>query len=463
MNRNKAFFHIAPPKGWLNDPNGLCQMNGKHHIFFQYSPDDPRGADKYWGHYETTDFINYVYTGIFLSPDTPWDKDGVYSGSAYVEDGEMYLYYTGNVKEDGDFDYVLEGRGANTVLVTSTDGIKAGPKELLLTNKDYTDRLSCHVRDPKIWKEAGMYHMVQGGRTKDDKGCILHFLSADKLTWSFDRYYETKEAFGYMWECPDLFWVGGHQVLSFSPQGVTKKAHKYQNRYQSGYFLDMNLDEDNFVEWDMGFDFYAPQTYEDETKRRILIGWMGVPDAVYDHDPSIEMGWQHMLTLPRQLSYDQETGRMKQWPVKEIEALRKEKIEITGAMEKMPDAYELVIEGIDQKKSEADEKSATTFKITFDDGLHLSYDKTSRVISLMFTKDGYGREERTLLLPEKESLQPVHAWVDSSCVELYINDGNYVFTTKYFTQSLGKRSIKLEGNYQRAYGYVLDGFSYQGL
>ena len=31
-------FHLMPPVGWLNDPNGLCQMNGVFHAFFQYSP-----------------------------------------------------------------------------------------------------------------------------------------------------------------------------------------------------------------------------------------------------------------------------------------------------------------------------------------------------------------------------------------------------------------------------------------
>ena len=26
-------FHVAPPTGWLNDPNGLCQKDGIYHAF----------------------------------------------------------------------------------------------------------------------------------------------------------------------------------------------------------------------------------------------------------------------------------------------------------------------------------------------------------------------------------------------------------------------------------------------
>ena len=126
-------FHLMPPSGWLNDPNGLCQLHGTYHIFFQYSPYSAIGeGDKYWGHYETKDFINYTYTGIFLSPDCDLDKDGVYSGSAFVEDDTMYLYYTGNTMEDGDFDFTYEGRGSNTTLVTSKDGITASAKKCLI-------------------------------------------------------------------------------------------------------------------------------------------------------------------------------------------------------------------------------------------------------------------------------------------------------------------------------------------
>ena len=34
-------FHLMPPKGWVNDPNGLCQYKGTYHVFHQYNPEWP--------------------------------------------------------------------------------------------------------------------------------------------------------------------------------------------------------------------------------------------------------------------------------------------------------------------------------------------------------------------------------------------------------------------------------------
>ena len=39
----RPLYHVSPPKGWLNDPNGLCEMNGVYNVFFQYSPESPKG------------------------------------------------------------------------------------------------------------------------------------------------------------------------------------------------------------------------------------------------------------------------------------------------------------------------------------------------------------------------------------------------------------------------------------
>ena len=44
-------YHLMPATGWLNDPNGLCQFKGTYHLYFQYSPENCMGGQKYWGHY----------------------------------------------------------------------------------------------------------------------------------------------------------------------------------------------------------------------------------------------------------------------------------------------------------------------------------------------------------------------------------------------------------------------------
>ena len=281
-------LHLMPPTGWLNDPNGLCQFNGVYHAFFQYSPFNAEGGVKMWGHYTSGDMIDWEYQGVMLYPDQPFDCSGVYSGCAFIEDGEMYLYYTGNVKlEDrDDYDYVNSGRESNTVLVTSADGMHFGHKKLLMTNRDYPADLTLHVRDPKVWKEGGIYYMLQGARTKADRGQALIFRSDDKKNWKYHSHVETEEKFGYMWECPDYFEVDGKKILSASVQGLAGEEWKDRNVYQSGYFT---VDGDILGEyslsdyrlWDYGFDYYAPQSFEAEDGRRVQIGWMGMTDCEY--------------------------------------------------------------------------------------------------------------------------------------------------------------------------------------
>jgi len=457
-------YHLMPPAGWLNDPNGLCEKDGINHIFFQYSPYDVNGKDKYWGHYQTRDFVTYEYKGVFISPDSVEDRDGAYSGSALVDDGEILIYYTGNTKEPGEHDFVYTGRGANTILIRTEDGEHKNFKEVLLKNFNYPERLSCHVRDPKVWKEDNVYYMVLGARTKDNKGTVLLYKSQDKVQWSFERYIETNNKFGYMWECPDMFEIGGKRILSVSPQGLKGSIYKYQNMYQSGYFTDESLmkikdnntdtlivQEENFLEWDMGFDFYAPQTYLDESGRRILIGWMGVPDAEYNNDPSIEKGWQHMLTLPRELVYDTEKGIVRQLPINELEELRKEvsgdvTIGEKGVMQ-CPDTYELLLE-VDQAKD---------MGMILDDSLGLAYKNSTNEFLLKFYKNGYGRTERRIRL--RNGLTSLWLFADRSSLEIFFNSGEYVMTTKFFREEGKKREIHFLAPPKSINCYELTGFN----
>lgn len=447
-------FHLFPTAGWLNDPNGLCQLDGVHHIFFQYSPDNPKGGEKDWGHYSTKDFINYEFSGVFMKPDLPEDVSGVYSGCAYVEDNKMYIYYTGNVKHPGDYDYILEGRESNTILVTSKDGIAASEKRVLLRSQDYPDSLSLHVRDPKVWCQDGVYYMTLGARTKKDEGCVILFKSDDKVNWKFSHFIE-KANYGYMWECPDLFYVGDKQFLSVSPQGVEAQEYRFQNIYQSGYFTakaDLLADGKSlgeFTEWDYGFDFYAPQTYVDENKRVILIAWMGMPDAEYGHDISIEDGWQHMLSLPRELVYDSKSGKLIQKPIAEIKELRERKIDIKNLADS--DTYELDLSGFGQDD----------FTIQFNKGFKVKYSKLKNdlVFSFTDTELGSNRTSRKLKFAEGEKIENMKIYVDTCSIEIFINDGLYTFTTKYFKEKDVKNTISIEGNIENIEAYSLKHFN----
>ena len=106
LQKSRLTHHLMPPTGWLNDPNGLCYFKGRYHVFYQYAPFDADGGLKFWGHYSSEDLINWKDEGTALYPDSVNDCHGVYSGSALVDEDKMHLFFTGNVKLEGDYNYI---------------------------------------------------------------------------------------------------------------------------------------------------------------------------------------------------------------------------------------------------------------------------------------------------------------------------------------------------------------------
>lgn len=437
-------FHLMPPTGWLNDPNGLCVYGGEYHIFFQYSPFDAQGGVKMWGHFKGKDMLHWEYMGAALYPDQPFDVHGVYSGSAFVEDGKMYLLYTGNVKQTGRHDYINSGREHNTVLAVSENGQDFEEKECLMTNADYPLDTTCHVRDPKVWKEKDTYFMVQGARRKDDRGEILLFSSKNIRDWKLENRITTEEPFGYMWECPDYMVVDGQRLLVCCPQGVDKQGILYQNIYQCGYFkVNGDITEKDeekaagllgeFEELDYGFDFYAPQSFQDMDGRRILIGWVGMPDADYGN-ATVEKGWQHCLSIPRVLTWKK--GRLYQNPVDELQELRGEEstLKIRGEHRfAASQTFELFLEHISGEKLE----------IVLNEHLKYRYDREQGLLSLCMEGDeACGRKERFVKI---ENLENVRILADTSCLELFANDGEKVMTTRFYPAS-ASRNLTIKGN-----------------
>jgi beta-fructofuranosidase len=433
-----------PPEGWLNDPNGLCQFQGMYHVFFQYSPSEPGPDGRYartWGHYAGPDLLHLKFCGVPFWPVDAIDRDGCYSGSALVGEKGFDLYYTGNVKNPGNHDYTYSGREANEILVR-TDGEKFGSKQTVLLNCDYPKDCTCHVRDPKVWKENGIRYMVLGARVQGpdkkeetDYGEVLFYRSEDGVTWKLMKTMTTPDRFGYMWECPDYFELEGQKILGICPQGLTSGEFRYQNLYQSGYFLvDGELEGEqslrDFREWDLGFDFYAPQTFTDEAGRRLLIGWVGMPDEPYLNPTAKlpEKSWENCLTVPRELTW--EDGIVLQNPVGELKELR------FGETAVYPDGEMILPDGAGDFEIsflEGDEEDG--WSISVGDGLMLTYE--DGIFCMKLTESaGCGRTVRRLQVP---SVTFMRMLIDASVAEIYLNDGAYVFTTRFYPDYSGQR------------------------
>lgn len=420
--------HLLPPVGWMNDPNGLCYWKGMYHVFFQYAPCAADGSGmRGWGHYVSRDLLSWEYCGVAVYPDTPFDADGAYSGSAVAEGEILSLYYTGNVKhKDRAYDYISDGRESNTILVQTRDGFSFGEKKVLLRTSDYPKEFTRHIRDPKVQKTPFGYEMVLGGRLRGDRGAALVYTSENGMDFSLREVISPREKFGYMWECPDLFTLGKERFLCVSPQGVPHEKYRFQSTYSSGYFSG-GVCAENFREWDCGFDFYAPQTFSDGA-RRILIGWAGMPDVPYDNLPAVREGWQHALTFPRELT--NRGGILYQTPVRELEELRGAEIPLWQDC----DRYELVLEDI-----------LPGTKLLLSDALEISFGEECefRFVSAA----GRGRDVRRADVRVKNA----RLFMDVSLCEVYLNGGEKVFTSRLYPQ---KNTVVLTGSC-RAVRYAL--------
>ena len=71
----RPLYHFSPPGKYMNDPNGLCQWQGRYHLFYQYMPvrQEPIGSPRQhrgisWGHTVSDDLVNWRDLPIALRP-----------------------------------------------------------------------------------------------------------------------------------------------------------------------------------------------------------------------------------------------------------------------------------------------------------------------------------------------------------------------------------------------------------
>jgi beta-fructofuranosidase len=79
----------------MNDPNGVIEFEGRHHLFYQHNPGEARWGDIHWGHAESGDLARWSDRPLALAPEAGVDGDGCFSGCAVDDGGIPTLVYTG--------------------------------------------------------------------------------------------------------------------------------------------------------------------------------------------------------------------------------------------------------------------------------------------------------------------------------------------------------------------------------
>lgn len=274
--------------------------------------------------------------------------------------------------------------------------------------------------------------MILGARDLDDRGLVLKLRSGDGVAWENAGTARTAEPFGFMWECPDRVALGGSEWLSICPQGMQDRPWANGIRDQAGYLPlpagetlgragDLTLDASAFRLWDRGFDFYAPQTFVDESGRTLLVGWMGMPEAPWESAPE-GLSWCHCLTVPREVTAGA-GGALLQRPVAELEALRGARHELAagGTLELAEHRADVLLAGAGRAGS-----------LVLDDALAISWEDGTVRLTIADDRVGCGRDERAASVGAVRDLRVL---VDSSAVEVFVNGGELALATRWFPRS----------------------------
>lgn len=438
-------FHLTPPTGWMNDPNGFSFFKGEYHLFYQYHPYNTNWGPMHWGHSKTMDFVKWEQLPCALAPDMKYDGQGCFSGSAMEDGGTHILMYTSVLEEE-------QEDGSKKVRQTQSIAVGDGiTYEKLSRNPVITSSLlpkgssKKDFRDPKIWKDGDTFYAAVGSEALDGYGQITLFSSQNLEDWKFESIMDScKGEYGKMWECPDFFTLDGKQILIISPQFMRAKDLEFHNGNNSVYFIgSFDRERKIFVRekgfsLDYGMDFYAPQTVESADGRRIMVAWLQSWDNYMTPEQS---NWSGMMTIPRELSI--QGKRLIQVPVRELENYRVNKIaedivfskkgEEPYTFEKLNNrSFDMTIE------ADVNENSFFTISVAANEeyDTKIVYDGRRNVLTTDRTNSGLRKDlicSRTMRVGKRNGRIKLRILMDKYTIEIFVNDGEQAMTSLIYT------------------------------
>ncbi|MEV6895135.1 glycoside hydrolase family 32 protein [Kribbella sp. NPDC051137] len=298
-------FHVRPPRGYLNDPNGPIEVGGDVHLYFQSRSTVDMHVPVEWGHATSTDYVRWTVHRPAMAPQPGGpDTDGCWSGNTVLDDGRIRAFYSGRVDE----------RPYQSVLTAVSDdgGASFGPARQVVP--DPVDG-ALMFRDPFVWKENGSWWLAVGAGYADRGASITLYRSNDLRDWTYvgplaelPRGVAGGEDTGAAWECPQLLTLDGRRiavVASWSPEAGPAEV------------LSFDVDAPVVPQRvDHGTNFYAASAMRDSRFGPLLFGWL-----TEGRDRDGWDDWAGVISLPRVVRLGADSS-VRSAPVPTVDSLR---------------------------------------------------------------------------------------------------------------------------------------------
>lgn len=437
-------YHFSPKINWTNDPNGLVYVKGVYHLFYQYNPFENFWGHMTWGHATSKDLIHWEHQPIAI----PEEKDTmIFSGTCVYDLNNssglgtkqkppMVAIYTGHVKD------VNQSQHVAFSIDEGKTWTKYNKNPILdLGKKDF--------RDPKVfWYAPKKYWVMCVNLPQEHQ--VQFYASANLLNWKFLSDFGPKGDTTGVWECPDLVQI---PVLnSTQKKWLLQVSMSEKMQYFMGEFNGVNFTLDSnqktILRPNLGPDYYAGISYGQlpATHLPTTIAWANN----WSYAGKIPTSpWKGAMTLPRNLWAENTNGvwRLIQRPIANLNTLRKKLAYQKIATEAKDETISLEAIGIKEDVYECDFElsSSSTEKVGISilndkfRGVEIGYEPILKKVFINRTKtNSFSEREfadlRYFTAPLNLAIDKIKfkVFVDNSIIEVFVNDGESVFTVQAF-------------------------------
>ncbi|KAF5570674.1 sucrose-6-phosphate hydrolase [Fusarium phyllophilum] len=417
----------APPLAprWINDPAGLAEFYGIHHLFSQYYPEAPLWGPMHWAHAMSTDAVHWREQPVALYPakvTNSSDDSGRFTGSAVVDKkrDELRLVLTDYINLAYHPDAVQE----SVITATSKDGSKFNlAKKPLIAGPPKGE--DAFFRDPKVFHDPtdNKWKMAIGA-TKEDYGQVQLYKSDDLVNWTYVVVlYAGDGSNGKLWECPNFFPLEDKWVLFYGSNGL--------GWYETGTYNGTNLTSEKRGLLDDGPASYAMQCPK----------W-----------PSRVNGWAGQQSITREL-FIRNDGGLGHRPILELKSLAsgptkklgQTKVTSKGLRIGSSKSARLTI-SVDLASSDAMSFTLSLFK-SDPEAVLLTFDRGAGSLTLDTTNSGYGQpgKWKAFVAKADDKEFTLDVFLDRSGVEIFSGDGS-VFSANIFPRYQESEEISIVAN-----------------